>query len=303
VSELILHHFDWSPYAEKVRVLLGFKGLAWRSVQIPMLRPKPDLTALTGGYCKTPVLQIGADIYCDTSLIARELEARFPRPTYFPDGSRGTTYALAAWADKFFTAGASLSMGLNDQLPAELIKDRREFFTNMDFDSFRSNAPHLFGQVVANAALLEEQLGDGRAFLTGDRPGLADASAYYVTWMCRGFFAEANTLLQHYARLAAWEGRVREIGHGTRTELDAAAAHAIANAATASPGRGVSAGDPSGLSAGQSVTVTPDDYGKVPVAGELVTLDHHEIAVRRTDARAGEVVVHFPRLGYVVTAA
>ncbi|MDH5175928.1 MAG: glutathione S-transferase N-terminal domain-containing protein, partial [Gammaproteobacteria bacterium] len=54
MSELILHHFDWSPYAEKVRVLLGIKGLAWRSVQIPMISPKPDLTALTGGYRKTP---------------------------------------------------------------------------------------------------------------------------------------------------------------------------------------------------------------------------------------------------------
>jgi hypothetical protein len=65
----------------------------------------------------------------------------------------------------------------------------------------------------------------------------------------------------------------------------------------------VSPADPSGLAAGQRVTVTPDDYGKVPVAGELVTLDLHEIAVRRVDARAGEVVVHFPRLGYVVEAA
>ena len=61
--------------------------------------------------------------------------------------------------------------------------------------------------------------------------------------------------------------------------------------------------DPAGLVTGQRVTVTPDDYGKVPVAGELVTLDLHEIAVRRVDARAGEVVVHFPRLGYVVEAA
>ncbi|MDH4106494.1 MAG: glutathione S-transferase family protein [Gammaproteobacteria bacterium] len=303
MSELILHHFDWSPYAEKVRVLLGIKGLAWRSVQIPMISPKPDLTALTGGYRKTPVLQIGADIYCDTSLIARELEARFPQPTFFPDGSSGTAYALAAWADKFFTAGAALSMGLNDQLPADLVQDRREFFTHMDFDAFRAQAPHSFGQLLANAALVDEQLADGRAFLTGDRPGLADATTYYVTWMCRGFIASVNDLFRPFVRLAAWETRVREIGHGMRTELDAASAHAIANAATPLPPQGVAADDPSGFRAGQHVTVTPDDYGKVPVAGELVTLNHHRISVRRTDARAGEVVVHFPRLGYVVAAA
>lgn len=303
MSELILHHFDWSPYAEKARVLLGIKGLAWRSVQIPMISPKPDLTALTGGYRKTPVLQIGADIYCDTSCIARELEARFPQPTLFPDGSNGMAYALAAWADKFFTSGAGLSMGLNDQLPAELVQDRREFFTHMDFDSFRATAPHAFGQVLAQAALVEDQLADGRAFLTGDRPGLADATAYYVTWMCRGFIAASSELFQPFTLLADWEARVRGIGHGTRTELDAAEAIRIAHDSAPASGPGVGAGDPSGLRAGQHVTVTPDDYGKVPVSGQLVTLDHHCIAVRRVDERAGEVVVHFPRLGYVVTAA
>lgn len=303
MSELILHHFDWSPYAEKVRVMLGLKRLAWRSVQIPMISPKPDLTALTGGYRKTPVLQIGADIYCDTSCIARELEARFPQPSFFPGGTTGVAYALAAWADKFFTAGAGLSMGLNDQLPADLVRDRREFFTHMDFDSFRAIAPHSFGQVLAHAALVDEQLADGRAFLMGDRPGLVDATAYYVTWMCRGFIASANDLLSPYARLAAWEVRVRDLGHGTRTEFDAAEAIAIARASTPLPAGGVMAADPSGLRAGQHVTVTPDDYGKVPVEGELVTLDHHRIAVRRVDERAGEVVVHFPRLGYVVAAA
>ena len=71
--DLVLHHYPESPYAEKVRRILGFKGLAWKSVTIPMMMPKPDLLALTGGYRKTPVLQIGADVYCDTDLIARVL--------------------------------------------------------------------------------------------------------------------------------------------------------------------------------------------------------------------------------------
>lgn len=303
MSDLILHHFDWSPYGEKVRVLLGIKGLAWRSVQIPMVMPKPDLTALTGGYRKTPVLQIGADIYCDTSRIARELELRYPEPTFFPGGSNGLSYALAPWADSFFASGAGLSMGLNDQLPADLVQDRREFFTHMDFDRLQVRAPHMFGQVLANVMLLEEHLADGRAFLDADRPGLTDASAYYVLWMCRGFIAAMNGLLEPFARVAEWEGRMRAIGHGERSELEASAALDIARAASAIPAAGVSPADPARLVTGQRVTVTPDDYGKVPVAGELVTLDLHEIAVRRVDARAGEVVVHFPRLGYVVEAA
>jgi glutathione S-transferase len=302
MSGLVLHHFDWSPYGEKVRVLLGIKGLAWRSVQIPMVMPKPDLTALTGGYRKTPVLQVGADIYCDTNRIARELETRCPNPSFFPGGA-GLSLALAPWAEKFFESGAGLSMGLNDQLPADLVRDRREFFSHMDFNTFGERTPHMFGQVLANAALLEEQLADGRDFLTADRPGLADASAYYVLWMCRGFVAAMNGLFEPFTRVAAWEARMRAIGHGTRSELDAADALALARSATPAVPAGVEADDPAGLAAGQRVTVTPDDYGKVPVSGDLVTLNLHEIAVRRRDERAGEVVVHFPRLGFVVAPA
>src|SRR5205085_714114 len=82
------------PYSEKVRIGLGLKGLAWGSVEIPVIMPKPDLTALTGGYRKTPVLQIGADIYCDSQLIMRELERRHPSPSFYPAG-RGAADPLA----------------------------------------------------------------------------------------------------------------------------------------------------------------------------------------------------------------
>jgi glutathione S-transferase len=303
VAEPILHHFDGSPYAEKVRVLFGLKGIAWRSVQVPMVMPKPDLTALTGGYRKTPVLQVGADVYCDTSCIAQELETRFPEPTLFPDGARGLAVALAPWADRFFEAGAGLAMSLNEQLPAELVRDRREFFSHMDFSRFVERTPHMFAQLLAHAALVEDQLADGRAYLSGARAGLVDATAYAVIWMARGYIAPAGAMFAPFTRMAAWESRVREAGHGRRTDLDAGAALAEARRSRAAPGRGVAAGDPSGLRAGERVCVTPDDYGKVPVVGDLETLDARGVSIRRRDERAGEVVVHFPRIGYVVAAA
>src|ERR1700761_4499261 len=88
-----------SPFAEKVRLILGFKNRHWSSVLIPNIMPKPDLTALTGGYRKTPVLQIGADIYCDSQLIMRELDHRHPSPSFYPAGG-GATDGLAWWAEK-----------------------------------------------------------------------------------------------------------------------------------------------------------------------------------------------------------
>jgi glutathione S-transferase len=297
----ILHHFDISPFAEKARLMLGIKQLAWASVQIPLVLPKPDLMPLTGGYRKTPVLQIGADVHCDTKRIALELERRHPEPTLFPAGA-GLELALSSWSDRaFFEPGAGLSMGVNRDLPDDLLKDRKAFFNFMNFDELPLEIPHLYGQFRAHAALVERQLADGREFLLAPTPGLADINAYFPLWMARAFVPPINALLERFERLAAWERRMQAIGEGRRSEIEADAALAIALAATPEPGRGVDADDPLGLRTGDAVTVTPDDYGKVPVAGDLVTLDLEEIAVRRENPRVGEVVVHFPRLGYRVT--
>jgi glutathione S-transferase len=303
VDELILHHFDLSPYAEKVRTLFGLKRLGWQSVQIPMVMPKPDLTALTGGYRKTPVLQIGADIYCDSNGIARELERRFPQPTLFPVAGPGLGLALSLWGDRFFEPGASLAMTVNEQLPAELVKDRREFFSHLDFATFKARVPELYSELRVHLALLNRQLADGRAFLFGDRPGLADATAWAPIWMGHGFLATFGEIVAPFGHLARWQERMRAIGHGQRSEISAGRALEIACTSRAANPAGVDPEDPLRLEAGQIVVVTPSDYGKVPVTGELVTLDTSEVALRRRDPRAGEIVVHFPRLGYTVAAA
>src|ERR1035437_2822811 len=99
-SPIILHHFDQSPFSEKVRIVFGLKNIAWTSVHISRIMPRPDLMPLTGGYRRTPVMQIGADIYCDTQCIIRELEQRFPEPTLFPKGYEGVGWATAMWTDR-----------------------------------------------------------------------------------------------------------------------------------------------------------------------------------------------------------
>src|SRR5262249_31217906 len=97
MAELILHHYLNSPFSEKVRLIFGFKHLPWRSVLVPPIMPKPDVVALTGGYRKIPVMQIGADIYCDTALIARKLEERAPAQTLYPRDRSSNVQALAHW--------------------------------------------------------------------------------------------------------------------------------------------------------------------------------------------------------------
>ncbi len=299
--DLILHHFDISPFAEKVRLALGLKGLDWRSVQIPLVMPRPDLTELTGGYRKTPVLQIGADIYCDTQRIAVELERRFPSPSLFPEGSEGLCLALAQWSDvSFFRPGAALSMGTNEALPEDILRDRRDFFSFIDFSRLNADLPHYLAGFRNQLALVERMLADGRDFLLGPRPSWADILAGFPVWMCRGNIQGGAALVARCPRLLAWEQRVLALGHGQRAELDAADALAIAAHATSAVEASVEGDNPEGLAPGQPVQVTPDDYGAVPVTGALHCLSDEAIAIRRTGDRVGTVVVHFPRAGYRV---
>jgi glutathione S-transferase len=304
LSTPILHHFDPSPFAEKVRLVLGLKGLAWQSVQLPMIMPKPDLTALTGGYRKTPVLQFGADIYCDTRLIVLELERRFPSPTLFPGGSEGLALALGSWSDRLmFRAGAALSLGTNEALPAPVRDDRMAFFDFLDDSDLGPGLDHHHAQFLAGLRQLDAMLADGRPWLLGHAPGWADLACYTSVWMCRGNIAGAGDLLDPLALLCAWEQRVAGLGHGERDELDAGAALALAReSSSAAEAQVLSTARPR-FRRGDRVAVAPDDYGMDPVSGELLRLTHDDIVVARSDPRAGAVVVHFPRLGYRVTAA
>jgi len=98
-----------------------------------------------------------------------------------------------------------------------------------------------------------------------------------------------------------WENRIREIGHGRRTEISSADALAIA--AKVMPQTTVQADpyDPDGRKPGDQVIVTPDDYGRVAVAGEIVSLSAQHIAIHRQEERTGDIVVHFPRAGFLVS--
>jgi hypothetical protein len=49
---------------------------------------------------------------------------------------------------------------------------------------------------------------------------------------------------------------------------------------------------------GSLVSIRPEDYAKDNISGELVFIDDTEIAILTRHERVGDVVVHFPRLGY-----
>jgi glutathione S-transferase len=305
MSDIILHHYDISPYAEKVRLGLGLKGLAWASVEIPVIMPKPDLTALTGGYRKTPVLQIGADIYCDSQLIMRELERRHPSPSFYP-GGRGAADALAWWAEKTtFSPAVSIVFAKRpDALPEGFLQDRAKFSgRNIDPIAMMAAVPNLLDQLRAHFDWLDQMLADGRSFLQGPAAGLADLAAYHPIWYLQRNFGPLAAPLDGFPRLLNWAERVAAIGHGRRSPMTSELALDVARTATSNASATPDPRDPVGRRPGQTVIVTPDDTGRDPVIGELVASGAHEIVIRRSDSAIGEVCVLFPRAGFVVAPA
>ena len=302
MSDIILHHYPTSPFAEKVRRVLAFKKLPWKSVTIPAVMPKPDLMPLTGGYRRTPVLQVGADIYCDTALIARVLEERAPTPTLFP-ASAPTAPLLAQWADFTlfwsvipYTMQPAGMANVFKGLPPEAIKafgaDRAPFAASLR----RQTLADATAALEYGFELLDAQLADGREYLFGQAPCIADFSVAHNGWFVRRGGGVAQ-IIEKRPSLNAWLDRMLAIGHGRSERLRSAEALTIAAAAEPKPVQGH---DGLGFEAGQPVTVTPIDYGLDPVAGTLVGLDRDAVVVARSDERAGRVHVHFPRRGFQI---
>jgi len=301
-DEIILHHYDTSPFSEKVRVMLGVKGLSWRSVIQPVIMPKPELTPLTGGYRRIPVLQVGADVYCDTQVILAELEARHRKPQVV----RGADWAVNLWADRlFFQATVAVVFGeIGDAVPQAFVKDR-EALSGRPFDmaAMKAAAGPMKAQWRAHAALIERGLASND-FLGGSTPSLADIAAYMnVWWLGRAAPSPAAALLAGLPKTTGWRGRMEALGHGRRSDMTGDEALAVARAASPARATGHDPDDPSGLAPGAAVTVRADDYGRDPIEGRLVVANAERIVIARESAELGETQVHFPRVGYLLAAA
>ena len=306
MSDLILHHYPNSPFAEKVRLMLGYKKLAWKSVLIPMVMPKPDVVALTGGYRKTPVLQIGADIYCDTALIADVLEHLQPEPSLYPEPSKGLGRTLAQWADTtlFWTA-----MAYNFQPPgvaqlfANAPPDAAKAFAE-DRQAMRSGMARMpaADATAAYKSYLRRisSMVDEWPFLLGAVPGIADFSVYHPLWFTRNRTPAMAGVLDATPSVLAWMDRMAEMGHGKFEKSSATEAIAVANAATPAPLHDDIFQDEHGIALGSQVTVKSENFGLEPTQGELIAATRMHYTLRRTDERAGTVHVHLPRIGYIL---
>jgi len=307
MAQLILHHYINSPFAHKARLMLGFKQLGWDSVQIPNIMPKPDVVALTGGYRRTPILQIGADIYCDTALIADLLEDQQPDPALYPKGKSGAARTLAQWADAtlFWTAipytlqpegAATMFRGASPEQMRAFAEDRKPFTSRVA----RPRLPEAKYGIDVYLGRLSEMLGDA-AFFFGDDPCIADFSIAHCLWfMTRG--GPVAQIFTRFANLARWLDRMDTFAEPAQHELSGEEAIAIARSSSIASSRGLSV-DVHGIALGAEVSVAATDYGTESVIGTLYAATENCISILREDPRAGQVAVHFPRLGFEMLPA
>ncbi|MCU0891268.1 MAG: glutathione S-transferase family protein [Sandarakinorhabdus sp.] len=299
----ILYHYEASPFAELVRAAFGVKGLAWGSLIVPNILPKPDQTRLTGAYGRTPVVQLGADIYCDTGAILPALEG-LPGASLYPAPLGPLHRMVASWANgpQFFAHVGAAMGGMTPEMMGEaFIKDRQARF-GMDIPALGKAAPHLAGQALVAARWLSDTLADGRAFIGGNAPGAGDLALYSNIWFVKAVPTAAANAAAMLAmpHVADWFARIAGFGHGTRHEVSADEALAAARAAPPAP---ITGGVDAPHVAGMMAAVSQEGTKDAPSIGRLLRCDSSGITIAREVEDGPTVHVHFPRLGQVVMPA
>ena len=307
MADLIFHHFLTSPFSEKIRLVLGYKQLAWKSVIIPSISPKPDVVALTGGYRKTPVLQLGADIFCDTALICDVLEHLEPNPSIYPEPVKGLARILAQWADNTLfwaaIAGPKPAEHMYGGMPGAakaFAGDRNAMFGGMTRPLAADAAAASKSYLRHLSDMLQHQ-----PYLLGQSPSIADFATYHVLWFTRIRTPVDADILRHLPELDRWMDRMQAMGHGEMENFDSAQAIAVAAGCEPSAvGEGLLRDsvfqDEHGIALGSRVTIRAESFGAETTEGELVAATRAHYSLRRVDERAGTVHVHFPRIGYVL---
>ena len=297
-SPFILYHYPASPYAEKVRLLAGYLGVSWQSVEVPIQPPRDQLAILAGGYRRIPVMQCGADIFCDTAVICDEVISRSGRDLA-SCSEAASALATRAETDVFFAAirqgsqlktaiGLTMMLGFKGMLA--FAKDRASFAQG---HGPAAQTPDVAKSVFSSFLWDLDQVLASQSYLGGDTPCLSDFCCYHPIFLAQGFKSIKDSALP--AGVRAWMVRMAGFGWGQYSAVSSDEAMAAAKAQEPSPLPEARADHPD---LGQWVTVTPLDTGRVPVTGTLVSRSGGRIVVARRSEDVGLCHVHFPVFGF-----
>lgn len=190
---LELYQFELSQYSEKVRLILDFKGLDYRKVEVAPGVGQLELLRLSG-QTKVPVLKDGDTIITDSTEIALYLDRKYPENPLLPHDpvQRGQCLLMEEWADESIgLKGRVALVGALNQNPSFrasiLPKETPGLFKNLvsavpsamldllgtgigfGGDAVKEAMRGLRQDLEALTLILQHQ-----PYLIGDRPTLAD---------------------------------------------------------------------------------------------------------------------------------
>lgn len=300
---MILHNYPESPYAEKIRAMLGYTGLPWQSVDVPPQPPRPSLDPLLGGYRRIPVMQDGADLYCDSNLIAAEIAARTNHPELAVENADAKTQAFIEFVEGDIFAAAIFAAPKGTML-FKMLRQRGFGFFKFMADRARASKEGSIGTITPGEAKdvwanhmddMDQRLSQsGAAFFGGTTPSIADFAAYHTVWI---YSAQAGGNIPG-EELQMWQSRMAAFGHGAQTALSI---NGALNAAKNADPKPVPADEKNGPLAGKPVTISPNDYMKDATQGILVGESALRWTIARETERAGLIHVHFPKAGYDIS--
>jgi glutathione S-transferase len=305
MPDFLLHHYWPSPFAHKVRIALSMIGAPWTSVEIPRVPPKPLLIPMTAGYRRTPVMQHGADIHCDTQNIARALAEAGYEEALFPNGRRGLVMALSGWIDQAIVelAVRAVITSAIGTAPPEFIKDRGDLYFEPGWseDSLKAGFAAVILQLGAQVEHAERAL-ERTGYLAGDRPSWADAGLAFSAWFLRGRWDGGADFLSRYPAIERLETELAANAESHDTAMTGEQALAVAREAEPSSPTGVH--NPAcDLSEGQEVVIRPRAQSSDPdIVGRLRYIDMTRVSIDHESPETGPVAVHLPLAGYRVSA-
>lgn len=298
---MILHHYPLSPYSEKIRALLAYSESTWLSCLTREAPPRGKLDLLSGGYSRIPIAQDGADIFCDSNIIADEIAQRASLP-FLANATLQTADAeFRHWIETrlfFACVNHAIGPGFLFRIGKEkgivnllgFLKDRIGMAAkaSIPMGSPKSATRHIRTAMDEITRRLNQQ---NRAcpYMAGEQPGILDFAAYHCFW----FVIEAGekNVLEAKPSLLDWYQRMRAFSRpaGDEITIDQAIAHAQrAEPRTLEPDL---SNDPR---IGSEVTIAPNDYRQIPVTGKLVGANGQRWVLALEQTQTGVIHLHFP---------
>jgi glutathione S-transferase len=98
VMTVVFYDWPYSPFCMKVRAILDYKSVDYRTIKPLAARGK----LRRRGTGKVPAVEIDGNFVTDSTDIAYALDERFPNPPLLPptERERGLNHAIEEWADE-----------------------------------------------------------------------------------------------------------------------------------------------------------------------------------------------------------